>query len=360
VDPPVTADGAGLRAKEIDPLKLLNALFFSKFLKCQDDFSRAMGAANAYDHPDQDPEDRDDSKDPHGMSLHRAMSRLDLLDCLLHRREFHAYAMFDSIFAINLFTDSSPVAGHEMQGMLMDITFQDKSTLRIVLPGASLIYGQLDTINKTAGLLHAIWMIAGPSYDDVWYVCSKVVSCTTDMGVEIGTLTVPDFVRAYCSFMDGTPWEQLAGLINIDRRWLPGAFRLSGWSHCYGNIMKSIANKVVPWPTILDKMRALVNFFKVHDWRLHAKRMCHLEGITDFNLDVLDTFGASFAHWRYETVPLVQTQLLTIRILCQRHMKQEWFMNVQDRPCHEKALDACKDDFFWTFTAVSKRDILGT
>ena len=168
---------------------------------------------------------------------------------------------------------------------------------------------------------------------------------------------MPDFVRAYCSLMDGTPWEQLAGLINIDRRWLPGAFRLSGWSHCYGNIMKSIANKVVPWPTILDKMRALVNFFKVHDWRLHAKRMCHLEGITDFDLDVLDTFTASFAHWRYETVPLVQTQLLTIRILCQRHMKQEWFMNVQDRPCLEKALDACKDDFLWTFTAVSKRDI---
>ena len=246
----------------MDPIRLLRATFFSNFLRRQSDFTTAMGFAYAYDHDDQEPEDRDVSRDPSESALHRSLRRLDVVDILIRRREFHAWVKYDISSSINVWTDSSPVSGDELQGLAMDITFTDDSTLRIYLPGATLQYGHCDAVNKAAGLLHAIWMIAGPGYNEVAHVCSKITSVTTDMGVEMGTVTLPDFILAFCKYMEGVPANALSGYVDRSVRWLPAALRLAGWGHAYGNMMKATAMSVQRWPQLLRQMRALVSFFQ--------------------------------------------------------------------------------------------------
>ena len=272
---PPQDEGVGHRIRgrgERDPLKLLRALFFAKFLKSQKEFSNAMGAAAAYEFSDVEPEDRDQTEDPRDASLRLAWARMDIVDMLLWRREFEADCELDGICAINLYTDSSPVSGNELQGLIMDVEKRNGTCVRITLPGTSLAYGLYDGVNKSIGLLHAIWLVAGPTARVIRYVCSKVASITTDMGIEIQTLMMPDLVQAYCRFMDGRDLASCAALINRETRLYPNAIRVGGWSHAHGNIMKHAAEQQHDWPVLLRKMRSLVSFWGVRTYREHVKK----------------------------------------------------------------------------------------
>ena len=347
----------GLRAKEIDPIRLLRALFVTDFMRNQAQFSTLMGHAHAYDHPEAEAEDRDATSDPKGMSIYRAISKLDIVDCLLYRREFRAWMQLDSILAINAWSDSSPVSGDEMQGMILDVNFRNGDKVRTCLPGASLAYGNFDAANKSAGLMHAIWMIAGPDYATCRYVCDKIVSITTDMGVEIGTLCMPDFVLAYCKYMSGTPFHMVSEYVNRDRRWLPNALRVSGWSHAFGNIMKAIAYQVAEWPTWLDKWRGLVTFWRNETYVKHVRTMLHRSGDTSVDVRTVRRLNVSFAKWRYETIAAVSRELSSVRPVCQDAVRQEWFNNMQDREFLKKFVDACADDTLWRFTTTSSAEV---
>jgi len=339
----------------IKPLKLIRAVYFSDYLKDQRDFTRAMGAAHAFDHTDDESGDRDCSKDPSTSSLRRTLKKLDILDCLLWRREFAAAQELDLLFSVNLFTDSSPVSGYELQGLVMDVHWTNDEGERIILPGSTLEYGLFDATNKTLGLLHAIWLVAGPEHKTVWYVCTKVTSVTTDMGVEIGTLVMPDMVLAYCQFMAGTPFESCGPLVNRSRRWIPRALRISGWSHAWGNISKACAEKIVQWPSVLEKMRALIGFFRVATWRTHVAKCLRQAGAEPVHVKAVEEFACNIAKWRYETVEHSMAELLQVRTTCQRFIRAEWFSNPQDREQLKAVLDACGDEWLWRFIAVTHK-----
>ena len=259
-------------------------LYFSRFLKSSRYFTAAAQAAFAYDNPDHDEAERDCSNDPSRWSIDDANKKLDIVDLLILRRRMHAAAEHDSIKAINVYTDSSPVSGTEMQGMLMDIHFTDDTHDRIELPGGSLTYGLFDAVSKTICLLHAFWLIAGPDAKTVKYVCSRVISVTTDFGTEKHTIEMRDCVTAYCMWMNGVPLDDCRAFVDVTRRWLPNAIRLAGWSHALGNIMKHTAEACVRWPAILDNMRTMVNFFRNATWRSYTKRALALDPPADFDL----------------------------------------------------------------------------
>ena len=125
-----------------------------------------MAAATNYEADVENPPERDASNDPGEAELRRTMSKLDICDCLLWLRKLHAARVFDLLFALNVFTDSSLVSGHELQGLVMDVWWSLTSGERVTLPGTSLAHRLFDGINETIGLLHAMWLLTGPHFED--------------------------------------------------------------------------------------------------------------------------------------------------------------------------------------------------
>ena len=315
-----------------------------------------MGAAAAYEFEDVEPEDRDSSKDPATHTLQNALSKLDIVDCLLLRREFTADCIHDRIWTISLYSDSSPVSGDETQGMIMDVLYKDRSTKRLTLPGTTLAYGMFDAVNKTVGLMHAMWLVAGPSAKVIRYLCEKTVSVTTDMGTEVGTLMMPDFTDAFCEFMAGRPFETCNTLIDYSRRWLPNAVRVGGWSHGWGNVMKTGSAKCSQWPQRLSQMQVLTSFLRNETWRTYIAKSCKQIGAAGVEMDALTHTVHGFAKWRYETIGNVMRDLLKLRSAC-RHVRAEWFQNPQDKEQLKECLAACADEELWDFMEVAHREV---
>jgi len=145
------------KRRAIDPMLMINACFFTRHLRSSRHYKEAAADAWRLDHPDSEEEgERNADNDPSRTQLDRGMKRVDILDCLLLRRFFHALAEFDLLFSVSLWSDSSPASGEEIQGMVADVMCVDGTHERIVLPGSTLSYGMFDSISKAISLLHAL------------------------------------------------------------------------------------------------------------------------------------------------------------------------------------------------------------
>jgi len=259
------ADDISRSKRDLDPLKMLRALAFSQYLKTPKTFSLAMGAAHAIDNPLAAP--RDPTRDPSRSSLERALCRMDIVDILVERRHFHADRIFDRIDFIGFYSDSSPVTGEEIQGMLLDVILKDETHRRVTLPGASLPYGLFGSIMKSVTLLWACWLVAGPFFEHMSYFYSKCRCITTDGGAEIKTLDLPDVLKAFLKWNAGARLEDCRGLVDHSRRLLYNSLRVSGWSHCWGNLMKDLVKVCTKWPRFNEQLNMLVNFIRNASWR---------------------------------------------------------------------------------------------
>ena len=318
----------------------------SRFLKSSRYFTPALKASFAFDNPDRVEEDPDWSKDPCRWSIDDANKKLDIVDLLILRRRMHVATAHDTLQAVNVYTDSSPVSRTEMQGMLIDVHFLDETHERIELPGGTLTYGLFDAVSKTICLLHAFWLIAGPDFATVKYFCSRVISVTTDFGTEMHTLEMRDCVRAYCMWMDGVPLDECRQFVDVTRRWLPNAIRLAGWSHAHGNIMKHTAEACTKWPGMFLSMRTMVNFLRNTTWRRFCQKALSLNPPADFEITTLDKFeAASMAKWRYETVAGTMRVLNRYRPFCEKYVRPEWSANAQDKEELQRVFQTCADGF---------------
>ena len=172
-----------------------------------------------------------------------------------------------------------------------------------------------------------------------------MTSITTDFGVEVHTLELPNILQAFLSWHAGTPLEHVRGLVDHSSRLFYAALRIAGWCHCWGNLMKYIAEKSKRWPEVLDGMRALVNFWQNRSWRKYMKKV--MQGKA-FDLKELDHFTASMAKWRYETIPATMKDLLRLRIPSQ-YLSPELFPNAKDKTVIQKACDAGRNPWLWSY-----------
>ena len=332
--------------------------FFAQYLKDKRDFQDAMGAAHVVDHPEQEPEDRDTSKDNSRSALLIAQGRLDILGLLLHRRQFHADRVHDMIDAITLYSDSSPTSGSEMQGMLCDVFRKGGGFERITLPGSTLQYGQCDAVSKTIALVWAVWLLVGPHIEELAYLFNKVVGVTTDFGVEVFTLMVPNILRAFVAWVSGTPLQQCMGLVDFENRLLPFAIRLSGFGHSMGNIMKKVGECITPWPRWLEALRHACAFWRNETWRNWARTAMRQGGVSEDIVKLVPThFTANLAKWRYEAMPVVLTALDELRPVCEGPMRREWYANSQERAMMTQFFDACEDKALWILIRCSNREV---
>ena len=348
-------DGGGTRldadsgSKGIDPVLMLRGLGVTQYLRSSKFFTKVMAAAKKYDHPTSAP--RDGADDPARTSFERHAAKLDIVDCLLERRAFHADRIFDCVDCIQVYTDASPVTGEELQGMLMDIHYNDgRPGRRATLPGATLFYGQFGAIAKTIAVLWAAFLICGPSFEDMAWWLSKVTAVLTDGGTERHTIEVPDVLRAFLRWVGGADLMGCADLVNHYAFLLPNALRVLGWCHAWSNIMKTLANVCPRWKHVLDQMRELVKFWRDRTWRRWVQTA--LVG-TPVDPRLFRSFTATIAKWRYGTIPNAQQQLLALREVHERYLQPEMFTNAQDKAQIKAVFEAAKDKDLWVFMQAS-------
>ena len=354
VEVPNAARHLGKRRKLADPIHLIRGLSFCGKLRSVREFTNTLNLAHDFDHPNEPRRNQDN--DPSRTTLDVARQKADVISMLLSRREFRADAMFDRIESINVFTDSSPIVGGELQGMIIDVCKTDPAdNHRLILPGSSLCYSHFDAVSKTIGLLWALWLVGGPDETTLRYLLTKIGSTCTDMGIEHMTLQCPDVLQAFLSWVGGAPLETCRTQVNHDKRLLENAIRLAGWSHGMGNVMSIVSKKVPGWPEKLEKLRCLTSFWRNMTYRNHA--MHALRDRPDVDASVLKTFDGSFAKWRYETLAVNLKTLAKYRAICENHVTREWFQNVQDAHQLETVLLACADKEFWRWVVCSSREV---
>ena len=246
-----------------DPVKLLFGLDFCKYLKATENFSAAGTAWESYKCGEQ-VAPRPKGEDPAKVNLQRARQRLSIVTLLIERRNYHGALAAGEIRAINLYTDASPIVGVELQGIVLDICWENEEVHHVVMPCGTLHYGRCGALNKTATFLWSMWLVFGPDISTLRMALNKVRCVTTDFGTEMKTLDAPDMLKAFMARLQGHSPDICRGLVDPRQRLLPFALRLSGWSHLWGNLMKAVAKSNPSWPAILESARDLCRFF---GWR---------------------------------------------------------------------------------------------
>lgn len=163
---------------------------------------------------------------------------------------------------------------------------------------------------------------------------------TTDFGTEHLTVDLPDILKAFICWNQGTDLVACRVHVNHNRRLLWNCLRIVGWCHTWGNIMKTVAHVCPQWPRVLEQMRVLIAFFRNQTWRSFVKKALLS---TDVDTTLLDHFEGSIAKWRYETIPLCMQALLRLRDICENHMQEVWFQHAQDKPFVQSVFRAAKD-----------------
>ena len=331
--------------KEVDPVRLIHALSVLLHLRSPTYFVEAMDDAYDYIFMDEDRGPRDNREDPSRTSLRRSLARADLVSMSITRR---------MVVAMNISSDASPVVGVELQGMLVDVVLEDDSVTRLILPGSTLAYGHTGTVSKGLALLWAVWLIAGPETKELQWFCSHVRSLTTDFGVEMHLLDLPDMSAAMVAWAGGRALHRVRPLVQPDTRLFPRALRIAGWSHTMGGVMKGVAELFPQWPSSLSNMRFLCKFYKNGTYRQHIRRKMALERALDKSLA---SFTAGFAKWRYETVYEVLRQLDGVRAVSELPLPPQLFAHAQDQAEMAQVMAACRDAPFWRWTSVSFKTV---
>ena len=160
-----------------------------------------MGDAVAYDAVSSgvvdEPPSRDGSKDASRTSLERSRGRLDITSMSMDRREFAQLRAEDSLDAINLFSDASPVVGSELQGMVMELMLRGGFMRRRTLPGSTLAYGHTGWVNKAIALVWAVFLVVGPEVAALYFFFDHVRSLTNDYGVELTIMSICNVIPAF-------------------------------------------------------------------------------------------------------------------------------------------------------------------
>ena len=338
----------------MDPVQLVHALSFASHLRSPKYFSEVLDEAEAYLSLDNaDYQMRDRSTDPRTDSISRALARADAVCCSLHRRLFVQWFALGAIKCICIYSDASPVVGVEIQDMVVDVVFHDGGFERIILPGSTLAYGSADTVAKGVALLWAIFLVAGPTPQALRTFCDHVTSFTTDFGVEMHLLEMPDIIDAFILWISGEPLDRLRPLVNQNTRLFRNALRMAGWSHTLGGVMKEVANAQDDWPQNLKHMRVLCKNFRNKTYRNHIYSKLHgARGPANLK-SLMQSFNASFAKWRYETVPAVLSHLLPLRELCETYLDFALFAKCQDQEETRAWMLACRDKDFWQWAAAT-------
>ena len=100
---------------------------------------------------------------------------------------------------------------------------------------------------------------------------------------------------------------------------------------------------------MLGKMRVMVSFYRNKTYRKWLRRALRKEGV---DVTPLLHFSASFIKWRYQTVPLVESELVRLRFISQNHLRREFFTHAKDKKFIASVFEAAEDMEFWVLFGI--------
>ena len=131
---------------------------------------------------------------------------------------------------------------------------------------------------------------------------------------------------------------------------------MAGWSHTVGGTAKSVANSMDDWPTNLAHMRSLCKNCRNPTYRKHIARRLKNNGPDNLK-ELMKSFSATFAKWRYESVFTVLSQLNPLRNLCENFLDFALFSRPQDKEEYRLWMVACRSKQFWKWAAVALPEV---
>ena len=166
-DDPPNSDIPEATKRRSDPCKMLDAIDFSSKLRDTRLFSDALDAALGYLFDSDDEAEgvlgsrRNRADDPSEKTIRRANLGLDSVSMLIERRKWARMAANpQSVHSVHVYSDASGITGEELQGNVYDIC-RDSGVQRRIMPGTSLAYGCLTTLDKIVAFLWSSWLISG-------------------------------------------------------------------------------------------------------------------------------------------------------------------------------------------------------
>ena len=150
---------------------LVKQLYFASFLRDTGDQVEGLEAALEVFCPNEEVLEATKKQvvDTHVCSptaIRKGRLRLDAIGMSVDRRLIAEVCSDNgaNVISAHVFSDGSPVTGTEIQGMALEIFVKDRpKPLCITLPGMSLMYGMMRTIDKAIAFLWALWLVAGPT-----------------------------------------------------------------------------------------------------------------------------------------------------------------------------------------------------
>ena len=171
-----------------------------------------------------------------------------------------------SIVTRHVYTDSSPSSGFEILATEADEFIEGERLMNnsTKLPYVGMSHGFTSLAYKTFALLWQIFLVVGPSGDDMRRWVDSVESITTDWGTESGIVNAPDVIPWFLATVLGKAPPEIDKHSRLFRKalWLPG------WNHLMSNAMKAALNTLRTWPGVLQKLRVFTKFFRNVDYRM--------------------------------------------------------------------------------------------
>ena len=242
--------------------------------------------------------------------------------------------------------------------MVLQLFLITGELLQIVLPGVHMRYHATRLSDKMIVLLHAMILVIGIQFPILQWIFNLIRSITTDMGSEFDLWRMPDILVAFLARLSKRSLDECRKLILLPSRLFQRAIRQYGWGHMFGNVMKFACQCIDIWPAILQKIRALVSFFRCATWRKHVVDL--LSTRLPMLCRLLKSFHSNLAHWRYETSYNVFRDLLKLREPCQLHLHgiHHMFHDFKDRALLLEVSKACNAEWLWIFMAAFQRYVL--
>ena len=253
-------------------------------------------------------------------------------------------------------TESGSIAGGvrdvESVGFFLDVSYAGNGLRRMSLPGATLAHGYQAAFDKAMLMVWMLWLVAGPDIKLIEYLCERVRCFTTDGGVESH---IPDMWNALPAFARSLGTACSVTFMAFEYMF-PYAVVILDWSHLMDTILAGTFADLACWPNTLRKLKLAAAFFKVEENRNVIR--FHLRSSFGNEYDeLMKSFTASFAHWRFETISTSVSQTVRYRFLCEELFDETWFKNLrkESQATLDGIVELCADTEFWKSITAFER-----
>lgn len=244
-------------------------------------------------------------KSTSGRLLIKSRIRLDCAANLAHRA-WWSQARLSVDVSVHIFCDASPQwRGIELFATTVDIVV-DGCLYRRLAPLVSLSKAQLDHHGKLGALLWQLFLMCGPTFEDMASFCRAVRSVTTDLGTERLLSDSPACLEPFFEKLDlGAP--QPAG--DSSPFLFSRCLFMPGFRHVMDNVLQKGLCSMQGFPGFLQKLKSVVRFLRSELVVGEVCRSLERDGQHALAEMVRGASLVSFAAWRWGTLAEVCAKL---------------------------------------------------